>query len=183
MSIRVERAGGPPDLPAAFARFVVQHLGGRSLDDQKDEEAKLGKFPDFACYRDIVLIEMKHLEVEQNERINATYKSRVRADEEPMFYGKRRLDVSAFSNADEIASAILSKLAQTSSIIEELQREAERSAVLSLALNSRQARVTQHPPGAQAADVTSQYEEGLQKASDALNKAAIALKNVDASRG
>ena len=56
---------------------------------------------------------MKHLEVEQNERINATYKSRVRADEEPMFYGTRRLDVSAFSNGDEIASAILSKLAQT----------------------------------------------------------------------
>ncbi|HMM92352.1 hypothetical protein [Bradyrhizobium sp.] len=113
MSIHVERTGGPPDLPAAFARFVVRHLGGRSLDDQKDEEAKLGKFPDFACYRDLVLIEMKHLEVEQNERINATYKSRVRADEEPMFYGTRRLDVSTFSNGDEIASAILSKLAQT----------------------------------------------------------------------
>jgi|SRR5882672_8893863 len=113
MSIHVERAGGPPDLPYVFARFVVHQLGGRSLDDQKDEEAKLGKFPDFACYRDLVLIEMKHLEAEQNERINATYKSRVRANEEPMFYGTRRLDVSAFSNADEIASAILSKLAQT----------------------------------------------------------------------
>jgi hypothetical protein len=113
MSIYVERTGGPPDLPAAFTRFVVSHLRGRSLDDNKDEEAKRGKFPDFACFRDLVLIEMKHLEAEQNERINEAYKSRVRAGEEPMFYGTRRLDVSAFSNRDEIASAILSKLART----------------------------------------------------------------------
>lgn len=113
MSIHVERTGGPPDLPNAFARFVVHHLGGRSLDDQKDEEAKLGKFPDFACYRDLVLIEMKHLEDEQNERINEAYKSRVPAREEPMYYGTRRLDLSAFSNGDEIASAILNKLART----------------------------------------------------------------------
>lgn len=123
MSIQAERTGGPPDLPAAFTRFVVHHLGGRSLDDRKDEEAKLGKFPDFACYRNLVLIEMKHLEVEQNERVNAAYKSRVRADEEPMFFGTRRLDVSAFSNGDEIASAILSKLAQT---IETHLRKANR---------------------------------------------------------
>ena len=113
MSIHVERTGGPPDLPKAFARFVVHQLGGRSLDDQKDEEAKLGKFPDLACYRDLVLIEMKHLEDEQDERIHETYKSRVLVDEEPVYYGTRRLDLSAFSNGDEIASAIISKLART----------------------------------------------------------------------
>jgi hypothetical protein len=98
MSIHVERTGGPPDSPSAFARFVAHYLGGRSLDDQKDEEAKLGKFPDFASYRDVLLIKMKHLEVEQNERINEAYKSRVLVDEEPMHYGTRRLDLSAFSN-------------------------------------------------------------------------------------
>ncbi|MDA9464760.1 hypothetical protein [Bradyrhizobium sp. CCBAU 53415] len=113
MSIHIERTGGPPDLPAAFAHFVVHHLHGRSLDDRKDEEAKLGKFPDFACYRDLVLIEMKHLETDQNERINETYKSRVPADEVPFYYGKRRLDLNQFSNGREIASAIISKLART----------------------------------------------------------------------
>ncbi|MGY4428952.1 hypothetical protein ACVWWO_001429 [Bradyrhizobium sp. F1.13.1] len=113
MSLHVERTGGPPDLPKAFAHFVVDQLGGRSLDDQKDEEAKLGKFPDFACHRDLVLIEMKHLEDDQNERINETYKNHVLAAEEPMFYGTRRIDLDAFSNKDEIASAILSKLART----------------------------------------------------------------------
>ncbi|WP_271612525.1 hypothetical protein [Bradyrhizobium sp. CCBAU 21362] len=113
MSIHIERTGGPPDLPAAFAHFVVHHIHGRSLDDNKDEEAKRGKFPDFACYRDLVLIEMKHLEIEQNERINETYKSRVPANEVPFYYGKRRLDLNRFSNGREIASAILSKLART----------------------------------------------------------------------
>ncbi|MGP9811828.1 hypothetical protein ACTZWT_09980 [Rhodopseudomonas sp. NSM] len=113
MSIHVERTGGPPDLPSSLSRFVVHYLGGRSLDDQKEEEAKLGKFPDFACYRDLVLIEMKHLEDEQNERINEAYKSRVPADEKPMHFGTRRIDLSAFNNGKEIASVILSKLART----------------------------------------------------------------------
>lgn len=113
MSIHIERTGGPPDLPAAFAHFVVHHLRGRSLDDNKDEEARRGQFPDFACYRDLVLIEMKHLEAEQNERINETYKSRAPADEVPLYYGKRRIDLNQFSNGREIASAIISKLART----------------------------------------------------------------------
>jgi hypothetical protein len=113
MSIHIERSGGPPDLPAAFAHFVVRHLRGRFLDDNKDEEAKLGKFPDFACYRDLVLIEMKHLETVQNERINETYKSRVPADEVPFYYGRRRIDLNQFSNGREIASAIISKLARS----------------------------------------------------------------------
>lgn len=76
MSIHIERNGGPPDLPTAFAHFVVHHLRGRSLDDNKDEEAKLGKLPDFACSRDLVLIEMKHLEADHNERINEAYPRR-----------------------------------------------------------------------------------------------------------
>lgn len=113
MSIHVERTGGPPDLPAAFAHLVIHHLRGRSLDDKKDDEAKLGKFPDFACYRDLVLIEMKHLEAEQNERITETYQSRVPADEVPFYYGKRPIDLNQFTNGREIASAILSKLART----------------------------------------------------------------------
>jgi hypothetical protein len=112
MSIHIERTGGQPDLPAAFEAFV-RHLRGRSLDDRKDEEARKGKFPDFACYRDLVLIEMKHIEAEQNERINKTFKSRVRPDEQPFFYGTRRTNFKEFSNRDEIASAVLSKLSRT----------------------------------------------------------------------
>lgn len=113
MSIYVERTGGPPDLPAAFTHFVANHLRGRSLDENRDEEARLGKFLDFACYRDLVLIEMKHLEAEQNERVNETYKSKAPSDEVPFYYGKRRINLNQFSNGKEIASAIVSKLART----------------------------------------------------------------------
>ena len=111
--MHVERRGGPPDLQAAVQHFVVRQLKGRLLDDRKDEEAKLGKFPDFACFRDIVLIEMKHLESEQNERVNETYKKQVLPDEEPIFYGTRRVDFDKLSNGDEIKSTILNKLAKT----------------------------------------------------------------------
>jgi hypothetical protein len=111
--MHVERRGGPPDLQAAFRHFVVQNLSGRLLDDHKDEEAKLGKFPDFACFRDLILIEMKHLQSEQNSRVNDAYKKTVLRDEEPRFYGQRNIDLDQMSNADEIRSAILNKLAKT----------------------------------------------------------------------
>jgi len=121
--MRVERRGGPPHLQTAFKHFIVNQLKGRSLDDRKDEEAKLGKFPDFACFRDLVLIEMKHLESKQNERVNETYKKQVISEEEPIFYGTRRVDFDKLSNGDEIRSAILNKLSQT---IEAHLRKANR---------------------------------------------------------
>jgi hypothetical protein len=111
--MQVERRGGPPDLQTTFAHFVARELRGRLLDDRNDEEAKLGKFPDFACFRDLVLIEMKHLESEQNERVNETYKKQVLPEEEPIFYGTRRVDFDKLSNGEEIRSAILNKLAKT----------------------------------------------------------------------
>lgn len=60
-----------------------------------------------------MLIEIKHIETEQNERINKTFKSRVRPDEQPFFYSIRRTNFSEFSNRDEIGSAVLSKLGRT----------------------------------------------------------------------
>jgi hypothetical protein len=65
-------------------------------------------------------------------------------------------------------------------IIEELQRETANAALLSHALISRQVRVTRHPPGAQPVDITTEYADGLRKASDALLKAVAALKNLKA---
>jgi hypothetical protein len=112
-TMHVERRGGPPDLQKAFEHFVVRHLKGRLLDDRKDEEAKLGKFPDFACFRDLVLIEMKHLESGQNDRVNDTYRNKVIPEEEPIFYGTRRIDLDKLSNGDDIRSAILNKLTRT----------------------------------------------------------------------
>ncbi len=100
--MHVERRGGPPNLQAAFAHFVRHALRGRLLDDHKDKEAKLGKFPDFTCFRDLILIEMKHLESEQNDRVNDTYKKNVIPEEEPVFYGSRPVDFDKLSNGDDI---------------------------------------------------------------------------------
>lgn len=90
--MHVERHGGPPDLQAAFTQFVVKVLRGRSLDDQRDVEARLGKFPDFACFRDLILLEMKHLEAEQTDRLNEVYQSKADPAEAPVFYGSRSID-------------------------------------------------------------------------------------------
>jgi hypothetical protein len=65
-------------------------------------------------------------------------------------------------------------------IIEELEREMANAAMLSHALNLRQASVTQRQPGGAPVDMKSEYEAGLKKASNALLKAVTALKNVDA---
>jgi len=110
---RAERKGGPPDLERAFKYFVEKMLRGRSLDDAKDKEAKQGKFPDFGCFRDILLIEMKHFEADQRDRLNETYHSKVNAEEQPIFYGSRPIDFSKLSNGEEIKGAMVDKLAQT----------------------------------------------------------------------
>jgi hypothetical protein len=68
--MRFERKGGPPDLEAAFTNLIVTQLRGRALDDNRILEAAEGQFPDFSCFRGILLVEMKHLESDQQERIN-----------------------------------------------------------------------------------------------------------------
>jgi hypothetical protein len=63
-------------------------------------------------------------------------------------------------------------------IIEELEHAVINVAMLSQSLNLRQVRVSRHPADAQPVDITSEYEESLRKASNALNKAVAVLKNV-----
>ncbi|BBB96575.1 MULTISPECIES: hypothetical protein [Bradyrhizobium] len=64
------------------------------------------------------------------------------------------------------------------SIIEELERERANIDQLWAGLGGRQVRV--HAAGASEAVVTAEYVDGLKQASNALNKAITALKNVDA---
>ncbi|MBK3662551.1 hypothetical protein JJE66_15005 [Bradyrhizobium diazoefficiens] len=117
--MHAERHGGPPDLQTAFTQFVLKVLRGRSLDDYKDAEARLGKFPDFACFRDLILLEMKHLEAEQTDRLNEVYQSKVDQAEAPVFYGSRSIDrdLERLSNAQEIRAALSNKLSETISTV------------------------------------------------------------------
>jgi hypothetical protein len=113
--MRFERHGGPPDLQAAFSALVSSRLRGRILDDNQDIEAAQGQFPDFSCFRGIVLIEMKHLETDQQHRINDVINAKIDPAEKPFFYGSREshFAVNAASNGEAINAAIGSKLGRT----------------------------------------------------------------------
>lgn len=123
--MRFERHGGPPDLQTAFKRFVEHQLGGRALDDDQDKEAAEGKFPDFACFRDVVLLEMKHLETDQHDRVNQVLRTVIDPAEMPHFFGSRDAQriIDSVSNGEAVKSAIASKLSRT---IEGLLRQANR---------------------------------------------------------
>jgi hypothetical protein len=111
--MRVERHGSPPDLQAAFKGMVQRQLCGRALDDYN--LGSEGKFPDFACFRNILLIEMKHLETEQNDRVNEVLETKIDSGERPYFLGSRdaQLVIDTISNRETVKSAIVSKLART----------------------------------------------------------------------
>jgi hypothetical protein len=113
--MRVERRGGAPDLQAAFTFLVRDHLKGRVLDDDKDVEAVAGRFPDFACFRDLLLIEMKHLEADQSDRLNEVFHTKVDKSEMPYFYASRDAQhiIDQVSNGAEIKSVIAGKLSRT----------------------------------------------------------------------
>lgn len=110
-------------MQAAFERLIVKRLNGRALDDNKNQEAAAGRYPDFACFRDLVLIEMKHLETDQRERVNSVFQTKVRPEERPIFYGDRdgHHIIDRVSNGAEVKSAIVTKLAGT---IEQILRSA-----------------------------------------------------------
>lgn len=113
--MHLERRGGPPDLRKVFEEVVLKKLHGRSLDDNAVEEAIKGKFPDFACFGDRLLIEMKHLEASQQERVDKVFADMVASEEQPAFYGSRdaNLIIEAVSNGPAIKAALVSKLGRT----------------------------------------------------------------------
>lgn len=121
--MRIERRGNPPNLQTAFKGFVISGLRGRALDDNFDVESAAGRFPDFACLRDMLLIEVKHLETDQSDRVNEVFDELVDPNEKPVFYGSRdgRFVIDAVSNGQEVRAKIASKLART---IEKLLKSA-----------------------------------------------------------
>lgn len=113
--MRVERKGGPPDLEPAFTKFMRTRLGGRVLDDEFAREAAEGKFPDFECLRGLLLVEMKHFEADQHNRLNEVIHAKTDPAERPLFYGSRDAQhiFDAVSNGDDVRSELTSKLART----------------------------------------------------------------------
>jgi hypothetical protein len=69
-------------------------------------------------------------------------------------------------------------MATYDAIIQELQKAQADLLTVWQPLRMRQARVTAHPPGGTSVDITDDYEAGFRRASDALNKAIAALRQV-----
>lgn len=125
MPARFERHGGPPNLVEAFRYFVCAVLNGRALDDNAANESAKGKFPDFAVFGDRLLIEMKHLESDQSERVQEVFEQKIKPEEKPIFYGTRDAApiINSASNKNEILNALFNKLGRT---IESQLRKANR---------------------------------------------------------
>ena len=93
--VRFERVGARHDLPAMFESFIKVALGGRAIDDNFGTESANGKIPDFGIYRDLVLIEMKHLETHQQPRVQSVLTDLATVDEMPIFYGRRAIKIDS----------------------------------------------------------------------------------------
>jgi hypothetical protein len=113
--MRLERSGGPPDLQMAFKILIQRHMCGRALDENHAKEGAEGQFPDFACFGDRVLIEMKHLETDQKDRVNKIFETKIQPAERPMFFGEIAAHhiIDSVSNGQAIKQEIASRLGKT----------------------------------------------------------------------
>lgn len=102
-------------MQAAFKRMIVEQFQGRALDDNQNIEAAAGKFPDFACFNSLVLIEMKNLEAEQAERLNDIFDKNIDPAERPVFFGERdaKFITDVVTNGEEVIAMVASKLGRT----------------------------------------------------------------------
>ena len=112
--MRVERHGGAPDLEKEFTTFIRRRLGGTLLDESQDRHSTQGKFPDFECFRGLLVIEMKHLESDQSEKLRDVLRRGIATEDRPFFYGHWDADriLARVSNGQKIKRDAASKLAR-----------------------------------------------------------------------
>lgn len=110
--MRIERTGPVRKLTPRVARFLVEALGGVSLDDvQSPERERI----DFACLRGLLAVEVKTLEGTPVERMNNfTNLLRDRPDF-PVFYGSVPLEavLQNLDDSDRLRTNALDRLGRT----------------------------------------------------------------------
>lgn len=95
--VRLERTGRVVRLTPRVERFLVEALGGISLDEvHSHEETRI----DYACLRGLVAIELKTLEGDPSERTNNFVDTLRDRDDFPTFFGAVPLE-AAISNMKE----------------------------------------------------------------------------------
>jgi hypothetical protein len=82
--LRIERIGNPKPITPRFVRFLVEGLGGQSLDElQAPAERRI----DYRCLRGLVAIELKTLEQDASERMLNVTADLMKRPDWPEFYG------------------------------------------------------------------------------------------------
>lgn len=110
--MRIERTGPVEKLTPRVTRFLVEALGGISLDDiQSAERRRI----DYACLRGILAIEVKTLEGDPAERTNNFVDGLRERPDFPIFFGSVPME-AAFKNmedADALRRTAVDRLGRT----------------------------------------------------------------------
>lgn len=110
--MRIERTGPIEKLTPRVTRFLVDALGGVSLDEiQSAEQRRI----DYACLRGLLAVEVKTLEGDPAERTNNFVDSLRNRPDFPIFFGSVPME-AAFKNmddADTLRRAALDRLGRT----------------------------------------------------------------------
>jgi hypothetical protein len=110
--LRIERTGGIEKLTPRVCKFLVEALGGRSLDEiQSAERSRI----DYDCLRGLLSIELKTLEGDPAERTNNFVDTlRERADF-PTFLGSVPIEAALkhMNEPDKLRRAALDRLGRT----------------------------------------------------------------------
>lgn len=106
MPDRIERRGQVTPLTPRFMRFLREAMGGIALDDVQEPSQMR---PDYACLSGLVVVEMKSLNEDAEQRIANVTKELETQDDWPEFLGAWPID-SVIRNMDD-AESVKRKLA------------------------------------------------------------------------
>lgn len=84
-NVRIERRGETEPLTPRFVSFLVEALGGQSLDDIQDSSDLRA---DYACLRGLLAVEVKSLEDDGSARMDNLVASLESREDWPSFFGK-----------------------------------------------------------------------------------------------
>jgi hypothetical protein len=87
--MRIERKGPVAKLTPRLERFFIEALGGESLDDILDAEARRA---DFRCLRGLLAIELKTLEQDASQRLHNLTADLGQRPDWPVFYGSAPIE-------------------------------------------------------------------------------------------
>ena len=109
--MRVERTGPIEPLMPRIVTFLMERLGGVSLDEEGDVEER----PDFACLKGLVAIEIKSFETAPAERLVNAIVPEMESEAWPAFYGTWPIQsvLKNLPNGGALQAKLLDRLGRT----------------------------------------------------------------------